>query len=162
MKEIIIMQGRERALLEYCPWVGKRGAFPGDSEVKNPLAMQEMQNMWVWSLGQEDLLEVGMATHSSILVGKIPRTEDPGSLRSMGSQKIGHYWSDWAGMHRQGRKRSAAQAMRWGLDATMGSSFIAPERKQYMGIDKDSFVNVILEEYGHSLLIAFTFFVVYV
>ena len=45
-----------------------------------------------------------------------------------------------------------------GLDATMGSSFIALERKQYTGMDKDSFVNVILEEYGHSLLIAFTFF----
>ena len=41
--------------------------------------------MWVQSLGQEDPLEKGMATHSSILAWKIPRTEEPGRLQSMGS-----------------------------------------------------------------------------
>ena len=41
--------------------------FPGGSTVKNPSAMQKIQEMWVWSLGQEDLLKEGMATHSSIL-----------------------------------------------------------------------------------------------
>ena len=41
--------------------------FPGGSMAKNPPAMQKMQEMWVWSLGWEDLLEEGMATHSSIL-----------------------------------------------------------------------------------------------
>ena len=47
--------------------------------VKNLPAMQEMQRMWLLSLGWEGPLEEGMATHSSILAGKIPGTEDPGS-----------------------------------------------------------------------------------
>ena len=42
--------------------------------------------MWVRTLGQEDPLEEGMATHSSILAWRIPRTEEPGGLQSMGSQ----------------------------------------------------------------------------
>ena len=45
---------------------------------------------WVLSLGQEDPLEEGMATHSSILAWRIPWTEEPGRLRSMGSQRAGH------------------------------------------------------------------------
>ena len=45
---------------------------------------------WVGSLGQEDPLEKGMATHSSILAWRIPRTEEPGGLQSMGSQRVGH------------------------------------------------------------------------
>ena len=51
--------------------------------LKNPPAMQET---WVWSLGWEDSLEVGMATHSSILAWRIPWTEEPGGLQSMGSR----------------------------------------------------------------------------
>ena len=46
--------------------------------------MQEKQETWVWSLGQEDLLEKEMATHSSILAWKIPWTEEPGGLQFMG------------------------------------------------------------------------------
>ena len=42
------------------------------------------------SLGQEDHLEEGMATHSSILAWRIPWTEEPGRLQSMGSQRVGH------------------------------------------------------------------------
>ena len=65
-------------------------------------------------------------------------------------------------MSRQGRKGPAAQAMEWGLDVTMVNSFIAAKRKtEYVGIDKDSFVNVIMEECGHSVLIAFTFLFIY-
>ena len=45
---------------------------------------------WVQSLGQEDPLKEGMATHSCILVRKIPWTEEPGGLQSMGSQTVGH------------------------------------------------------------------------
>ena len=45
---------------------------------------------WVPSLGQEDLLEKEMATHSSILAWKIPWTEEHGRLQSMGSQRVGH------------------------------------------------------------------------
>ena len=49
-----------------------------------------MQETWVPSLGQEDPLEKEMATHSSILAWKIPWTEKPGRLQSMGSQRVGH------------------------------------------------------------------------
>ena len=46
--------------------------------------------MWVWFLGQEDPLEEAMATHSSILAWRIPWTEEPGELQSMGSHRIRH------------------------------------------------------------------------
>ena len=51
--------------------------FPGGSPVKNPPAMQEMQETWVRFLGWEDPLEEGMEIHSSILARKIPWTEEP-------------------------------------------------------------------------------------
>ena len=51
--------------------------------------MQETQELWVQSLGWEDPLEEEMATHSSILARKIPWTEEPGGLQSMGSQRVG-------------------------------------------------------------------------
>ena len=49
-----------------------------------------MWETWVQSLGQEDLLEKEMAPHSSILAWKIPWTEEPDRLQSMGSQKVRH------------------------------------------------------------------------
>ena len=55
--------------------------------VKNLLAIQESQ---VQSLGWEDPLEEGMATHSSILAWRIPWKEEPGGLQSLGSQRVGH------------------------------------------------------------------------
>ena len=55
--------------------------------VKNLPAKQET---WVGSLGQEDPLEKGKATHSSILAWRIPWTEEPGGLQSMGSQRAEH------------------------------------------------------------------------
>ena len=55
--------------------------------VKRLLAMWET---WVRSLGREDPLEKEMATHSSTLAWKIPWTEKPGRLQSMGSQRVGH------------------------------------------------------------------------
>ena len=54
--------------------------------VKNPLPMEETQETWVQSL----------ATHSSILAWRIPWTEEPGGLWPMGSQRVGHDWSDLA------------------------------------------------------------------
>ena len=57
--------------------------------VKNPPAMQETQ---VWTLGLEDPLEKGMATHSSIPAWRIPWTEEPDGLQSMGLQKVRHDW----------------------------------------------------------------------
>ena len=55
--------------------------------VKNPPAVWEM---WVRSLGQEDPLEKGIATHSSILAWRIPWTKETGGLQSMGCQRVGH------------------------------------------------------------------------
>ena len=49
-----------------------------------------MQEIWIQSLGRKDLLEKEMATHSSILAWKIPWIEEPGTLQSMGLQKVGH------------------------------------------------------------------------
>ena len=56
------------------------------------LPMQKTQEMWVWSLGREDPLEEGIATHSSTLAWEIPWTEEPGGLQSMGLQSVGHDW----------------------------------------------------------------------
>ena len=52
--------------------------------------MQETQEMQVQSLGQEDPLEEEMTTHSSILAGRMPWTEEPGRLQSTGSQGVRH------------------------------------------------------------------------
>ena len=49
-----------------------------------------MRETWVRSLGQEDPLEKEMATHSSVLAWRIPWTEEPSRLQSMGSQRVGH------------------------------------------------------------------------
>ena len=54
--------------------------------------------MWVRSLGGEDPLEEEMGTHSSSLAWRIPWTEEPGGLESMGSQRVEH-WSDLASTH---------------------------------------------------------------
>ena len=64
-------------------------AFPVAQMVKNLPATQETQ---VQSLGQEDPLEKGMAVHSSILAWRIPWTEEPGRLQSVGSQRVRHDW----------------------------------------------------------------------
>ena len=58
--------------------------------VKNLLAAQETS---VPSLGRKEPFEKGMATHSSILAWRIPRTEEPGGLQSLGSQRVGNDWS---------------------------------------------------------------------
>ena len=69
---------------------GKLRGFPSGSAVKNPPVRQELQEMGARSLGQEDPLKEGMATHSSILAWEIPWTEEPGRLQSMGSQRVRH------------------------------------------------------------------------
>ena len=73
----------------------------GSERKNNQLALstlvaQEVKNLpikgmtQVRSLGQVDPLEKGMATHSSILAWRIPWTEEPGGIQSMGSQRVGH------------------------------------------------------------------------
>ena len=59
--------------------------FPGGAVIKNPPASAGNAT----EVGQEDPLEEGMATHSSILAWEIPWTEEPGGLQSMGSQRVG-------------------------------------------------------------------------
>ena len=61
--------------------------------VKNPPAMQDMQDTWVQSLGQEDPLEEGMATHSSTVAWRIPCTEKSDGLLSMRS--VDSYMTEW-------------------------------------------------------------------
>ena len=61
---------------------------------KNPLVMQKMQETRVRYLGQEDPLEEGMITHSSILAWRISWTEEPGGLLSMELQRVGQDWSN--------------------------------------------------------------------
>ena len=58
--------------------------------VKNRLPVQQTQETWVRSLGREDPLEEDMATHFSILAWRIPWTEEPGGLQSVGSQRVRH------------------------------------------------------------------------
>ena len=74
----------------FCMWLS---SYPGASLaaqiVKHLPTMRETR---VWSLGWEDPLEKEMATHSSILTWKMPWTEEPGRLQSMGSQRVGHDW----------------------------------------------------------------------
>ena len=55
--------------------------------------MQEMQEMQVWSLGQEDPLEEEIATYSSMLSWRSPWTDEPGRLQSMGFQRVEHNWA---------------------------------------------------------------------
>ena len=64
--------------------------------------VQEIQEMRVWSLGQEDSFEEEMETHSIILAWKIPWTEEHGGLQSMGLHRVRHDWAHVHTMHREG------------------------------------------------------------
>ena len=79
--------------IRICQW-----ASPVAQMVKNLPAIQETQ---VRSLVSEDPLEEGMAAHSSILAWRIPWTEEPGGLQSMGLQRVGHDWSNLAHTHQE-------------------------------------------------------------
>ena len=65
-------------------------SFHGGSVVKKPLAVHEVQKIWVRSLVAEDPMGRRVATHSSVLAWEIPWTEEPGGLESIGSQRVGH------------------------------------------------------------------------
>ena len=71
-----------------CLW-----GLPHGSVGKNFPVVQETLEMWAQSLGWEDPLEEEMATHSSTLAWKIPWTEEPGRLLSMGFQRVRHSWA---------------------------------------------------------------------
>ena len=67
------------------------GCFPGGASAKESTCQCRRHQEWVPSLGQEYRLEEGMATHSSVLAWRIPGTEEPGGLQSMGSQRVGQH-----------------------------------------------------------------------
>ena len=68
-------------------------SFPGGASGKELVCQQETQELPVWPLGWEDPLEEERATHSSIRAWRIPWTEEPGRLQSIGLQRVGHDWS---------------------------------------------------------------------
>ena len=88
-------------------WIPGSGRSPGEGKERYPLQyswaflvaqmvvknLPAMQETWVQSLGWDDPLEKGMATHSSILAWRIPWTEEPGRLQSMGLQRVRHDWA---------------------------------------------------------------------
>ena len=78
------------------PGFGFRNAGPfqrGASGIFTHRTMQARLGLWVWSLGWEDALEEGMATHSSVLACRTPRAEEPGGLQPTASQRAGQDWS---------------------------------------------------------------------
>ena len=76
-------------LFDFMVVYDKNLGFPGGASDKEP-ACKCRRQMWIRSLGQEDPLEEGMATHSSILAWRIHWTEALGRLQSIGSQRVGH------------------------------------------------------------------------
>ena len=76
---------------KYSVYIVYTWGFPGGTSDKEPHQQcRRHKKIWVQSLGGEDPLEEGMATHSSILVWRSPWAEEPGGLQSMGSQRVGH------------------------------------------------------------------------
>ena len=82
---------RTRHETKYCFKIGKG---PWWLKGKESTGKAGAIGMWVWSLGQEDPLEGSMATHSSILAQRIPWTEKPGGLQSIGLHRVRHNWND--------------------------------------------------------------------
>ena len=70
--------------------------FPLSLVAQRIKRLPAMQETPVWSLGQEDTLEKEMVTYSYILIWRIPGTEEPGRLQTLGSQGVRHDWSDLA------------------------------------------------------------------
>ena len=68
------------------------------SMVKNLPVTQEPQETWIWFLGRKNLLEEEMTTHSRFLAWRLPWTEKPSGLQSMGSQRVGYEWSNLSHM----------------------------------------------------------------
>ena len=129
----------------------RRVGFPSDSAVKSPLAMQEMQ---VQSLGWKDPLEEGIASHSSILAWRIPQTEEPGGLQSMGSQRVRHKWSNLACMPRRRVRLSLCGPERklWpksrsyrriGVRWVSGRRFLQSEGQIWMGLPEEAVSSVL-------------------
>ena len=81
--------------------------------VKNLPAIQEPQERHVWSLGWEDPLEEGIETYCSIPAWRIPWTEEPGGLASVGSQRVGHNWNNLPCTHTSAIKATEPSKCNW-------------------------------------------------
>ena len=95
-KALLCYRNRKKIFIMESCWFDSNHnhmGFPVAQTVKNLPAVQEI---WVPLLGQKDPLEEGLAAHSSVLAWRIPWTEEPGGLPSMGSHRVGHDWSDLA------------------------------------------------------------------
>ena len=75
-----------------------------------------MRDTWVWFLGWEDPLKWGMTTHSSILVWRIPWTEEPGRLQSVGLHRVRHDWATFTVI-----LKSASRLCNWSASCGMGT-----------------------------------------
>ena len=85
-------QGQAETWTQVCAHLG----FLGGTSDKEPTCQCRGREASVRTLGQEDPLEKGLATHSGILAWRIPWTEEPGGLQPMELQSVGHDWSYWA------------------------------------------------------------------
>ena len=97
--------------------------------------MQEMQENWVQSLGQEDPLEEEMATHSSILAWKIPWTEEPAGLQSMGSQTVRQDWVTHTYIHTHMVKNDESMCSDWTQIPVWACNMtFSPQRSEFLFI----------------------------
>ena len=116
--------------------------------VKNLPAKQETR---VQSLDQEDPLEKGMATHSSILAWEIPRTEEPGGLQSTGSQRVRHDWvANTLSVLRRARAKGELLAVVWGSRQAQ----LSPNWRMSYLIKKEDlidFLGVRTSQISHSI-----------
>ena len=85
-----------------------------------------ISQMWVQPLGREDPLEEGMATHSSILAWRIPRTEEPSGLQSMGSLRVGHSWASPHAGPTEPLSWDTGACVRISTCSTLGPSWFVP------------------------------------
>ena len=94
--------------------------------------MQKMEEMQVQPLGWEDHLEKEVATHSSILTSRTPGTKQPGKLQSIGSQRVGHDWSDLTCTQEGLTLERGLKYLLWEISAQTASTILFKNTVLYM------------------------------